>query len=123
MIRATKFTMLNQKNNNEIIEIDASDKPLGRVATEIAVLLRGKHMPSFEPRIPQGPKVRVFNINRARVSSKPITSYTGYPGGLRRRARKTLFARDPRAVLLKTVRGMLPSNKWRDRLLHRLSVS
>jgi large subunit ribosomal protein L13 len=107
----------------DIFEIDAADKPLGRIASEIAVILRGKHMPSFEPRAPEGPKIRIKNINRARVSSKPITSYTGYPGGLRRRARKTLFARDPRAVLLKTVRGMLPNNKWRDRLLRRLLVS
>lgn len=110
-------------SHNEIIEINAADKPLGRLATEIAVLLRGKHTPSFEPRVPQGPKVRVFNIDRARVSSKPIISYTGYPGGLRTRARKTLFARNPRAILLKTVRGMLPNNKWRDRLSHRLLVS
>lgn len=115
--------MENKIKHGEVIEIDAADKPLGRLATEIAVFLRGKHMPSFEPRIPQGPKVRVFNIDRARVSSKPIVSYTGYPGGLRKRARKTLFARNPRAVLLKTVRGMLPQNKWRDRLLQRLSVS
>lgn len=107
----------------EIIEIDAADKSLGRLATEIAILLRGKHMPSFEPRVPQGPQVRVFNIDRARVSSKAITSYTGYPGGLRKRARKTLFARNPRAVLVKTVRGMLPHNQWRDRLLRRLLVS
>lgn len=117
------FNMVNQKNNKEIVEIDAADKSLGRLATEIAVLLRGKHAPSFEPRTPQGPKVRVLNIDRVRVSSKPITSYTGYPGGLRKRARKALFARNPRVVLLKTVRGMLPNNKWRDRLLHRLFVS
>lgn len=110
-------------NNQEITEIDAAGKPLGRIATEIAVILRGKHAPSFEPRTPEGPKVRIKNIDRARVSSKPITSYTGYPGGLRKRARKMLFARDPRAVLLKTVRGMLPNNKWRDRLLRRLLVS
>lgn len=115
--------MVDYENKGEVMEIDASGRPLGRLATEIAVLLRGKHTPSFEPRVPQGPKVRVFNIDRARVSSKPIISYTGYPGGLRTRARKTLFARNPRAVLLKTVRGMLPHNKWRDRLLHRLLVS
>lgn len=115
--------MINQENNKKIIEIDAADKPLGRLATEIAVLLRGKHAPSFEPRVPQGPKVRVLNIDRARVSSKPIVSYTGYPGGLRKRSRKVLFARNQRTVLMKTVRGMLPHNKWRDRLLHRLSVS
>lgn len=107
----------------EIVEIDATDKPLGRLATQIAILLRGKHAPSFEPRLPEGPKIRVTNINRARISSKPITSYTGYPGGLRKRSRNALFARNPRAVLLKTVRGMLPNNKWRDRLLYRLSIS
>lgn len=115
--------MLNQRNNKEIIEIDASGRPLGRLASQIAIFLRGKHAPSFEPRMPQGPKVRVLNIERARVSSKPITSYTGYPGGLRKRSRAALFARNPRAVLMKTVRGMLPHNKWRDRLLHRLFVS
>lgn len=109
--------------SSHIVEIDAAEKPLGRVATEIAVILRGKHMPSFEPRIPQGPRVRVLNINRARISSKPVISYTGYPGGLRTRARKTLFVRNPRSILLKTVRGMLPKNKWRDRLLHRLFIS
>lgn len=115
--------MLNHENNKEIIEIDASGRPLGRLASEIAILLRGKHMPSFEPRVPQGPKVRVLHIDRARISSKPIISYTGYPGGLRTRARKTFFAHNPRAVLLKTVRGMLPHNKWRDQLLHRLLIA
>lgn len=107
----------------EIVEIDATNKPLGRLATQIAILLRGKHAPSFEPRAPQGPKVRVLNIDRARVSSKPITSYTGYPGGLRKRSRNVLFARNPGMILTKTVRGMLPNNKWRVRLLHRLSIS
>lgn len=107
----------------EIIEIDATDKPLGRLATQIAILLRGKHTPFFEPRLPEGPKIQIININRARVSSKPIISYTGYPGGLRTRSRNVLFARNPGMVLTKTVRGMLPHNKWRDRLLHRLSIS
>lgn len=115
--------MVNQENNKQIIEIDAADQSLGRLATKIAVFLRGKHAPSFEPRIPQGPMVRVTHLDRARISSKPIISYTGYPGGLRSRARKMLFAQNPRAVLLKTVRGMLPHNKWRDRLLRRLIVS
>ena len=110
-------------NQNTTIELDAAGKSLGRLASEIAVLLRGKNTPSFEPRAPQGPKVRILNIDRARVSAKPVTSYTGYPGGLRKRSRQMLFARNSRAVLLKIVRGMLPKNKWRDQLLHRLFVS
>lgn len=115
--------MVNKKDNQEIVEIDAGDQSLGRVASRIAVLLRGKHTPSFDPRLPQGPKVRVLNLDRARISSKPVISYTGYPGGLRARSRETIFMRNPRAVLLKTVRGMLPANRWRDRLLRRLIVA
>ncbi|MEK7480680.1 MAG: uL13 family ribosomal protein [Patescibacteria group bacterium] len=110
-------------NNQKTIEIDASGKSLGRLASEIAVLLRGKDMPSFQPREPRGAKVIVTRINEVRLPPKPLKSYSGYPGGLHIRSREALFARNPRAVLQRTVRGMLPHNKWRDRLLKNLSIA
>lgn len=115
--------MKNKTKPTKTIEIDATGKPLGRLATEIAVLLRGKDMPTFEPREPRGASVTVIHLDRARVSSKAIKSFSGYPSGLRMRAREDLFARDPRAVLVHVVRGMLPKNKWRDRLLQNLTIA
>ena len=96
--------------------IDAADRPLGRVATEIATLLRGKHKPAYSPSLDVGDYVVVINAERVAVTGnkredKVYYSHSGYPGGLRRMVFKDLIARYPERAIEKAVRGMLPKSR------------
>lgn len=107
--------------------IDASGKSLGRLAVEIAVLLRGKNKRGFEPRKDEGDFVTVTNIKDVRFTGRKLDQkkyyhYTGYPGGLRETPAKKLFAEKPGDVLKKAVYRMLPDNKLRDQMIKRLKI-
>ena len=96
--------------------IDVADRPLGRVATEIATLLRGKHKPSFTPALDVGDYVVVINAARVAVTGnkreqKMYYRHSGYPGGLRQMAFKDLIERYPERAVERAVRGMLPKNR------------
>jgi large subunit ribosomal protein L13 len=104
-------------------EIDAADLPLGRLATEIAMLLRGKHKPQFAPHVDTGDFVIVVNAARVAVTSGKSQSkiyyrHSGYPGGLREESFERLIKRRPEAVIERAVRGMLPKNRL-GRAMHR----
>ena len=106
-------------------KIDASDKVLGRLATQIVVLLRGKNSPSFDPARILPTKVIVYNIDEMRVTGKKMDQklyrrHSGFHGGLKEEKLKNLMERDSRLVLTHAVRGMLPKNKLRDRLMKNL---
>ena len=108
-------------------EIDASSQSLGRIATRIATLLRGKDLPTYEPRLMPDVKVVVKNLDKVvfkgtKGESKKYYRFSGYPGGLRTRTLDENWARDPKHVLRLAVRGMLPPNRQRDRLLKNLVV-
>jgi len=107
--------------------IDATGKILGRLATEIAILLRGKHKLDFAPNKDIGDFVFVKNINKIRVSGKKFEDkiyyrHTGYLGGLKKRPFKRLFEKNPTEVLKKAVFGMLPKNKLRAKQIKRLKI-
>lgn len=107
--------------------IDASDKVLGRLATEIAILLRGKHKPSFAPNMDMGDFVIVRNVGKIKITGKKIEQkkyfhHTGYLGHLKEIPLKTLYRNDPARVLQAAVLGMLPKNKLRARMIKRLKV-
>ena len=107
--------------------IDATDKPLGRIAVEIAVLLRGKHRPSFVPHQDVGDFVNVENVKSMKFSGKKFDQkkyyhHTGYLGGLKEMPLKKLFEKDPADVLKRAVFGMLPKNKLRAGQIKRLSI-
>lgn len=96
--------------------IDVADRPLGRVATQIATLLRGKHKPAFSPSLDVGDYVIVINAERVAVTGKKREQkmyyrHSGYPGGLRQMAFKDLIQRYPERAIEKAVRGMLPKNR------------
>jgi len=96
--------------------IDVADRPLGRVATQIATLLRGKHKPAFSPSLDVGDYVIVINAERVAVTGKKREQkmyyrHSGYPGGLRQMAFKDLIERYPERAIEKAVRGMLPKNR------------
>lgn len=111
-----------------IHELDATGKPLGRLATQIAVLLRGKNKPSFEPHIDAGDKVVVTNAAQIKLTGQKLTqkvyhSYSGYPGGLKTKKLSTLFASNPSEVIHRAVFQMLPDNRLRKHMIKRLTIS
>lgn len=111
--------------NRQTHTIDATDKPLGRLATEIAIFLRGKHKPDFIPSKDMGDFVTVKNVDKIKVTGKKLKQkiyyrHSGYPGGLRQIPMETLFKRSPEEILKRAVWGMLPKNKLRAKMIKRL---
>ncbi|HSL27147.1 MAG TPA: 50S ribosomal protein L13 [Acidimicrobiia bacterium] len=107
--------------------IDAARMPLGRLATQVAILLRGKHKPIFAPHLDTGDFVVVVNASQVAVTSKKSQEkiyyrYSGYPGGLKAESFANLRERRPEAVIERAVRGMLPKNKLGRQMIRKLKV-
>ena len=107
--------------------IDATDKVLGRVASEVARRLRGKHKPEFTPHVDTGDFIIVVNASKLRVTGTKATDktyyrHTGYPGGIRETSFQKMQQRFPGRALEKAVKGMLPKNKLSYKLLTKLKV-
>ena len=108
-------------------KIDASNKKLGRLATEIASILQGKNQPEFLPYKLSNNKVIVFNTTKIVVTGKKFENkkyfhHSGYPGGIKEISFKDLFEKDPNEPLKKAVHGMLPKNKLRDKMIKNLKL-
>ncbi|MFH1820452.1 MAG: 50S ribosomal protein L13 [Candidatus Nealsonbacteria bacterium] len=106
-------------------KIDATNKVLGKLATEIAVILRGKDKVTFMPNLDAGDFVVVKNVNKLKFTGRKMEQkvyyhHSGYLGGLKQTPLKKLFERSPNEVLRKAVFGMLPSNKLRSEQINRL---
>lgn len=104
---------------------DAKDYILGRLASEIALILQGKNSPEFERNKLSGNVVTVINCNKIKVSGnklkdKKYYSYSGYPGGLKEISLGKLLVKDSRLVIKKAVYGMLPKNKMRPKVMKKL---
>lgn len=107
--------------------LDAAERPLGRLASEAARLLLGKHKPDYEPHLAMGDFVVVVNAGQVRLTGKKAEQkvyyrHSGYPGGLRERSFEEQMERDPRRVVETAVRGMLPHNSRGRELFRRLKV-
>ena len=107
--------------------IDAKDKILGRVATKVAVILRGKHKPIFSPHLDTGDGVVIINAAKIKVTGRKMTQkvyrrYSGYPGGLREVTLETLLAKKPATVMRLAVRRMLPGGPLGRQLLKKLKI-
>jgi len=107
--------------------VDASDKILGRLATEIAHRLHGKHKPEFAPHMDLGDFVVVVNAEKIKVTgnkmqAKTYHNYSGTIGGLRTRTLAQVLATKPEEVLMTAVRGMLPKNRLGRAMLKKLKV-
>jgi len=107
--------------------IDASGKTLGRLATKVATVLRGKNNPGYAPFMDTGGFVIVVNAERIHVSGKKMEDkvywrHTGYPGGLRLSSLKEAMDKDPTFPVRNAVKGMLPHNRLGRRLLKKLKV-
>jgi len=112
----------------ETIEIDATGKAVGRVATEAAMALMGKHKPSFERRIDTGDFVKIVNAGQVTFSGRKLVQkdyfhHTQYPGGIRRTPMKKVFDQDPTDVMRRAVYSMLPKNKLRNNMMKRLTIN
>lgn len=109
------------------VTVEARGRAFGRVASEIAFILQGKDLPSYLPYKDGGTVVRVQDIKTMTFSGKKMTDklyhhFSGYPGGIRTRSLKELWAKDPADVLRRGVYGMLPKNKLRDIQIKRMMV-
>jgi large subunit ribosomal protein L13 len=107
--------------------IDASQAPLGRVATQIAALLLGKGKPMFTKHIDVGDYVIVINaanvqVTGGKMDKKMYYKHSGFPGGLTELTMRQKLDRDPTSAVWQAVRGMLPVNKLRDARLDRMKV-
>lgn len=107
--------------------IDATDLPLGRLATRVATLLTGKHKPIWSPHIDTGDHVVVVNASRVRVTGNKLTQkryyrHSNYPGGLREESLSDLLARKPERAIEMAVKGMLPRNRLGKAMFGKLKV-
>jgi large subunit ribosomal protein L13 len=107
--------------------IDATDLPLGRLATRVATLLTGKHKPIWSPHIDTGDHVVVVNASRVRVTGNKLGQkryyrHSNYPGGLREESLSDLLARKPERAIEMAVKGMLPQNRLGKAMFRKLKV-
>jgi len=111
----TTFTATPKTIRRDWYLIDATDKVLGRLATEVARRLRGKHKPEYTPNLDTGDHIVVINAAKIHVTGNKATDkiyhrHTGYPGGIKSETFAKLLARRPERIIEKAVKGMLPRN-------------
>ncbi|ARV11582.1 50S ribosomal protein L13 [Gilvibacter sp. SZ-19] len=113
--------------NKEWLHVDAEGQTLGRLASEVAKLLRGKHKPSYTPHVDCGDNVIITNAEKVvltgnKWADKTYIRHTGYPGGQRSLTAQELKEKNPAGVVEKAVKGMLPKNKLGAELFRNLKV-
>lgn len=107
--------------------VDATDKTLGRLATRIAEILRGKHKPIYTPQIHTGDYVIVINAEKIKLTGnkwqqKKYYRHSGYPGGIKETTYEKLVQKKPEFIIEKAVRGMIPHNKLGRQMIKKLKV-
>ena len=123
-----KTVSVNKENaDKQWVLVDAENETLGRLASRIAIVLRGKHKPSFTPHSDCGDNVIVINAEKVQLSGskwidKEYIRHTGYPGGQRSATATELLAKQPTRIIEKAVKGMLPKNKLSRAILMNLYV-
>ena len=120
-------TYLPDVPTNDWVLIDAAGQRVGRLATQIASVLKGKHKPSYTPNQPGGDFVIVINADKValtgrKLDQKVYTRYSGYQGGLKSTTAREVLAKHPERVLEHAVWGMLPKTRMGRKLIRRLKV-
>ncbi|MBT3993495.1 MAG: 50S ribosomal protein L13 [Gammaproteobacteria bacterium] len=121
------FSAKNEEVVRDWYLVDANNKTLGRLSTEIASRLRGKHKPIFTPHVDTGDYIVVINASKIRVTGnkmkdKMYYKHTGYIGNLKSMNLSTMLEKNPERVLMKSVRGMLPKNKLGNAMIKKLRI-
>ena len=107
--------------------IDAGNKPLGRVATQAALILRGKHKPTYTPNLDTGDHVIIINCSKVVLTGKKLDQkiyrhHSGYIGGMKEISARQLLNKDPEQMMMRAVKGMLPHNSLGRQQLKKLRV-
>ncbi|MBI1822811.1 MAG: 50S ribosomal protein L13 [Nitrospirae bacterium] len=124
----SKTTQINKDTViRKWIILDATDQILGRLATQAALLLRGKHKPVFTPHLDLGDHVIVINAEKIKLSGNKLKGklyqhHTGYPGGLKTIAAGKLLAENPEKLVFKAIEGMIPHNTLGSEIVKKLRV-
>ena len=123
----TTYSVKRSEINRKWYIIDAEGKPLGRVATEAAKILRGKHKPTFTPNMDVGDHVIVINCSKAiltgnKLNQKMYRHHSGYIGGMKEVAAKDMLQNNPEKAMMLAIKGMLPHNTLGRETLKKLRV-
>ena len=107
--------------------IDAADKPLGRVATEVAKLLRGKHKPTYTPNMDNGDHVIILNCKDVILTGKKLDQkiyrhHSGYIGGMKETSARVMMDKNPEKAMMLAVKGMLPHNSLGRKMLKKVRI-
>lgn len=121
------FSAKGHEVESDWFVVDATDKVLGRLATEVARRLRGKHKAEFTPHVDTGDYMVVINADKIRVTGKKTTDkiyyrHSGYPGGLKSISFEKLLDKKPEKIIELAVKGMLPKNKLGRQMYKKLKV-
>jgi large subunit ribosomal protein L13 len=126
-MRVKTYVTKPSEVEREWFVVDAEGKTLGRLASEVARILRGKHKPDYSPGVDTGDYVIVINADRIRVTGRKLDQkiyyrHSGYPGNLKQTTLRAALARNPAWVIERAVRGMLPKNRLGRKMLKKLKV-
>ncbi len=107
--------------------IDASEQTLGRLSSEVAAILRGKHKPIYTPHVDTGDFVIIINAEKIqltgdKLNKKMYRTYSGYPGGLKEMDYRTLLQKKPEKAIETAIKGMLPHNRLGEKMFKKLKV-
>jgi len=127
MKRMKTYSLSAKEIDKAWLILDADGQTLGRLSTNIAAVLMGKHKPTYSPHLDMGDFVVVVNADKVRVTGKKLDDkiyyrHTGYMGGLKERTLKEMMTKNPRRVIELAVRGMLPRNRLARHQLRHLKV-
>ncbi len=123
----TTFMQTNESVERKWYVVDATELVLGRMATDVAVVLKGKHKPTFTPHIDGGDYVIIVNAEKVALTGnkwadKKYYRHSGYAGGLKTRTATEMLEKQPQKIVEKAIRGMLPKGKLGDDMYRRLYV-
>jgi len=121
------FMATAQTLDKEWFVVDAQGAVLGRLATQVASILRGKHKPTYTPHADAGDFVVVVNADKVRLTGRKMDQkmyywYSGYPGGIKGRTARQMLDRKPEEVLRRAVKGMLPKNNLGRKMMSKLKI-
>ena len=121
------YSMKEAEIQHDWLLVDADNQVLGRLATQVATLLRGKHKPTFTPHLEMGDFVIVVNAEKIALTGRKSDQkiyyrHTGYPGGLRQTPFKVMLAKHPERIIRFAVKGMLPKTRMGRHLIRRLRI-